>query len=119
MTRPVNLVMIGLVVVLSIALYNIKYRAEEQEAAVRALHHEIGDERESLRVLRAEWGYLTQPDRIQTLAERHLDLEPLQASQIVTFEDMPPPRQPNDLYGPYGRQSLGGFAGTLPERAVQ
>lgn len=119
MSRPVNFVMIGLVIALSIVLYNVKYRAEEQEATVRALHAQIDDEQEALRVLRAEWSYLTQPDRIQTLAERHLDMEPLQASQIATFEDMPPPRQPNDLYGPYGRQPLGGYANVSPEGAVQ
>lgn len=118
MIRSVDLIMIGLVVALSVALYNVKYRAEAQEETVRALHKQINDEQEALRVLRAEWSYLTQPDRIQTLAERHLDLAPLQASQIATLEDMPPPRQPNDLYGPYGRQSLGGYASALPEGAV-
>ena len=119
MIRSVDILMIGLVIILSIALYNVKYRAQEHEAHARALHQEIRNEEDAIRVLRAEWSYLTQPDRIQRLAERHLDLEPLQASQIATFDDLPPPPREDNLFGPYGRQPLGGYAGIASESRVQ
>ena len=114
MIRPFDFLMIGLVVVLSVVLYNVKYRAEGNERHVRVLLEEMDREEDAIRVLRAEWSFLNQPERIQKLAARHLALEPLQASQIATLDDLPMPPQQNDFYGPHGRRSLGGYAGVAP-----
>ncbi len=112
--RFLNLLSVCLVVAVSIGLYNLKYKVEAQEEEKARLTQEILNEQDAIRVLRAEWSYLTRPERLQILAERHLDLVALKASQIATFDDLPmPPRQDN-LYGPNGRRSLGGYAGAAP-----
>ena len=38
---------------------------------------------EAIHVLNAEWAYLNEPGRLQRLADRHLDLRPLSANQVV------------------------------------
>jgi len=113
--RFLNLLSVLLVVVLSIGLYNLKYKVEAQERERAQLTQEILNEHEAIRALRAEWSYLTRPARLQSLTERHLDLVPLKASQIATFDDLPmPPRQEN-LFGPNGQRALGGYAGAAPQ----
>ncbi len=53
----------------------------------------IQKERENIAVLRAEWQHLNRPERLQALADKHLDLQTLQISQIVRPSDLPM-RQP-------------------------
>jgi hypothetical protein len=48
---------------------------------VLRLHAEIREQRDAIAVLRAEWTRLDAPLRLQGLAERHLALKPLNATQ--------------------------------------
>ncbi|MDO8839868.1 MAG: hypothetical protein Q7V31_13155 [Parvibaculum sp.] len=115
MIRLINLLLVVAVIGLSVGLYDIKYRAEGADRAAGRLEAQIGAEREAIRVLRAEWSYLNQPERLQELAARYTALQPLTASQIVEFEDVPMPHMADDYYVPSGRQPLGGYAGTVSE----
>ena len=117
MIRPFDIVCLALVVAVSITLYGVKYRAQSLEEDVARLHLKIGEEQDAIGVLRAEWGYLTKPDRLQSLAGRHLSLRPLEASQIVTFGDLPLSRE--DFYEPGRRMLLGGYAGEIPGKVVR
>lgn len=114
MIRTLNIVLILAVVGLSFGLYDIKYRAEIADRRVQTITHQIASEQESIRVLRAEWSYLNQPERLQELAQRYTKLEPLQAAQIGTFSDVPMPHKADDFYSPTGRNGLGGYAGVQP-----
>lgn len=114
MIRFLNVLSLLLVVAVSVGLYNLKYKIEAQERERTSLRQEIVNERDAIRVLRAEWSYLTQPERLQSLADRHLELEALKATQIATFDELPMPPRDNDLFGPHGRQPLGGYAGIAP-----
>ena len=114
MIRFLNVLSVVLVIAVSIGLYNLKYKVEAQERERASLVQETVNERDAIRILRAEWSYLTQPERLQSLADRHLDLVPLKASQIATFDDLPMPRRDNNLFGPNGRNALGGYAGAAP-----
>lgn len=115
MIRAFNIVLVLAVIGLSIGLYDIKYRAEIAETRAERIERDIAHEQESIRVLRAEWSYLNQPERLQELARRYTALEPLQASQIGTFADVPLPHRADDYYAPNSGKTYGGYAGVAPD----
>ncbi len=95
MIRTINVILVLAMVGLSVLLYAINYQADSAERAGEALKKQIAHEQETIRVLRAEWSYLNQPDRLQELSEKYLDLQPAIARQIGTFESIPQKPAPN------------------------
>ena len=61
---------------------------------VLRLHAEIREQRDAIAVLRAEWAKLDSPLRLQGLAERHLPLKPINATQYDSLKNLPE-RPPN------------------------
>ena len=59
------------------------------EKELRAVERAILEEQRAIHVMTAEWSYLNRPARIAELAERHLSLAPIDARNMVTFEDLP------------------------------
>lgn len=114
MIRVLNIVLVVAVIALSIGLYDIKYRAEAAEKRAQQIERDITSEQEGIRVLRAEWSYLNQPERVQELAQRYTKLEPLKAAQIGSFADVPMPHKTDDFYSPSSRKPLGGYADVAP-----
>jgi cell division protein FtsL len=69
--------------------YTIKYQTAYRAEQIAKTKIEIRAERNAVAVLRAEWTYLTRPERIQQLADRYLDLRPLDIGQIATAQSLP------------------------------
>lgn len=109
MIRVVNLVAVMAVILTSFALYRVKYEASSDAKRVAALRTDIATEEDTIAVLKAEWSHLNQPQRLQALSDRYLDLKPVDVHQIITLQDLP--RRPSEP-DPYGdARPLGGFAG--------
>lgn len=89
MIRLVEAMMVAATIVVAIALYAVKYDTGQVAAGIADLKGQIRDERETMTILRAEWSLLNQPERIQQLAEKHLELEPVRSSQIRDLGDIP------------------------------
>lgn len=75
MRRALHALAVVIIVVLVVGLYKAKTDASRAAANVRALEAEISEAQADLRALRAEIAHLESPERVEALAERHLDLE--------------------------------------------
>jgi hypothetical protein len=89
MIRFVSAIGVALLGLICFGLYNGVYRVKAQERELAELKADIAREGEAIRVLKAEWSFLSQPDRLQALARRHLALAPTGASQIAVLASLP------------------------------
>jgi cell division protein FtsL len=94
--------------------YSIKYETIYYAEQVKKLEKRADKEREAVNVLRAEWQHLNKPSRLQVLADRHLQLQALQAQQIIKLEELPARREERDLLGDKLDQLL---TGSIPAAA--
>ena len=110
MFRTSDIVLIAVMVSAAALTYKTKREAEEQLAAVNKIQAQIRYEEDTIDLLKADWSLLTQPSRLQKLAEIYksqLELEPVNARQIVGLDDLPArPINIQDL----SSQRLGGMA---------
>ena len=89
MIRIISMIGLALLALVSFGLYNGVTQVKSQHEKLDALKRDIGRERESIRVLKAEWSTLNQPERLQTLARKHLTLAPTGASHITVLAALP------------------------------
>ncbi|HVA14075.1 MAG TPA: hypothetical protein VNF99_12550 [Stellaceae bacterium] len=89
MIRPGTIVWFCLVVAVGYAMFQVKYEVMQQEQTLAGITKQIADDREQIRVLDAEWSYLTRPSRLARLADRFLHLGGMSAAQIVDLSAVP------------------------------
>jgi hypothetical protein len=90
--RTSDIVLIAVMVSAAALTYKTKREAEEQLAAVQKIHEQIRYEEDTIDLLKADWSLLTQPSRLQKLADLYksqLELQPVSARQIVGIGDLP------------------------------
>ena len=68
------------------AVYNLKGQVEEREKDLAKVHRAIEQEREAIEMLRAEWSYLNQPERLRRMGATKLDLAPVTTKQLASME---------------------------------
>ena len=90
MLRLLHLVVIAGLVSAAAYVYKIKFDATVQAEQVAMVGRDIRRERDAIALLRAEWARLDNPARIQELADRHLALHPVEATQFDDFGRLPP-----------------------------
>ena len=88
--RLLHILVIGTLVAAAAYVYEIKFESTLQAERLAKLRTEIRRERDAIATLRAEWAKLDNPMRIQGLAQRHLKLKPVEATQIDAFSKLPP-----------------------------
>jgi cell division protein FtsL len=89
LTRTINVLAVLLLIGAAVTVYKIKYEATWQAVEVERLTRQIEREKVAINILKAEWAHLTRPDRIQNLAEKHLDLKPVDSRQRIALADLP------------------------------
>ena len=89
MLRPVVLIGVLIVAVMSFGLFQLKYEVTHLEDELARLKTDVAAEEETIRVLKAEWSFLNRPERLQALAERHLSLVGIAPVQIRNIEQIP------------------------------
>ena len=89
MGRLLNILAIASLIGSAIYAYTIKYDTILHAEKIVKLKHEIEREQDQIDILRAEWGHLTRPERIEELARKFLDLQPSELNQIVRADALP------------------------------
>lgn len=87
--RILNLVVIGTLVLAAAWVYRIKFDATVQAEHLAKLRSEVRHERDQIATLRAEWGQLDDPARIQALAKRFLQLKTIAPTQFDSLDHLP------------------------------
>jgi cell division protein FtsL len=87
--KLLHVIAIGALVSSALYAYSIKYETTLQAEQLQKLKAKAQREREAIAVLKAEWQFLNRPERLQALADKHLDLQTLQITQIVRLSDIP------------------------------
>ncbi len=64
-------------------LFHVSYDVTALEEDLSALNRDIVREQEAIRVLRAEWSYLNQPERLRNLARELTSLVPITPGQVI------------------------------------
>ncbi|HEV7260861.1 MAG TPA: hypothetical protein VGN82_23980 [Bosea sp. (in: a-proteobacteria)] len=89
MIKLLHVIAIGALVSSALYAYTIKYETTLEAEQLQKIRKKAQRERDAIAVLKAEWQYLNRPDRLQALADRHLDLQPFSVSQVVRIADIP------------------------------
>jgi len=110
MFRTTDLVLIAVMVSAAAFTYTTKHAAEAELSKMRKLEAAIRFEEETIDVLKADWSLLTQPSRLQRLAETYqseLQLVPVESYQIADIDDLP--IRPVEIEN-FINENLGGMA---------
>ena len=89
MWRFLHVLAICAVIVSAAYVYSVKYQTIYAAEEIVKTRHQIAKERDAINVLRAEYAHLSRPDRVQSLADGSLGMEPLALNQIVNAGDLP------------------------------
>jgi cell division protein FtsL len=66
------------------AVMQLKITVQEKSDEVRAVAQKIHDDQEAIRILEAEWAFLTTPQALQDRSSQFLALMPSRAKQIAS-----------------------------------
>lgn len=86
MNRMILAVWMVLLTLSAYGLFSIKYRVYDLKRDVAEINRQLADEQDEIHVLKAEWTYLNQPERLRVLAEKHLGLKPVSVAQMQPLE---------------------------------
>ena len=76
-------------IVCSGILFHIKYQAVHLEASLKSIERKQKEASQTIRLLRAEWACLNEPERLDQLVKKYLpDFAPPTARQMFTAKDV-------------------------------
>lgn len=79
------------------ALFHTSQDVQDARIELRQVEADIAKEKDSIRVLQAEWNYLNRPERLEKLAKKHLDLERTPGERLVKLSDLVLPAMPDPV----------------------
>jgi len=113
--RIIHLLVIGALVFAAAYVYRIKMESTARTERVLRLRAEIREQRDAIAQLRSEWAKLDSPLRLQGLAERHLQLKPLIATQYDSLKNLP--ERPSSAEKPGEGDPIGTMLNTIDAAA--
>ncbi len=77
-------------------LFQLKYEVMKLENQHKHVRRSIKNTHEAISILNAEWSHLTSPDRLQKLVEKHLEIESVSGSQMISLRNVPVHSYPDE-----------------------
>ncbi len=77
------------IIALCALTYQIKQQVMDLDRELASYEREIFTLEDSLHLLQAEWSYLTEPSRLQTLVQNYELAVPLSGVHLVSLEQLP------------------------------
>ena len=111
--RILNLVVIVALVAAAAYVYRIKFDSTLQAERLAKIRSEVRRERDTIAALRAEWGELDNPARIEALAKRYLQLKPVTPTQFNSLDQLPD--RPPQFIKPDSQDPIGVMIENLEE----
>jgi hypothetical protein len=112
-----TVIWLGLAGLASGALFHTSYQVQALDEDLAGLNRKIIQEQEAIQILKAEWSYMNDPNRIEEMARRHLILGPTTSDQMITSVASIPQRlQPVDPNNARGPALVAGTAVPMPSR---
>ena len=88
MFRLFNVALVLCVLGAAFVIYSLEHANRTAERRIAKAEAAIGDTREGIKLLKAEWSNLTRPERLQKLAGEHLKLQPMKPDQLVSAGEL-------------------------------
>ena len=114
--RIIHFLVIGVLVFAAAYVYRIKMESPSRVERVLRLNAEIREQRDAIAALRAEWAKLDAPLRLQGLADRHLALKPIVATQYDSLKNLP--ERPPTFVKPSDPDPIGAMIQAIDSVAV-
>jgi cell division protein FtsL len=111
--RMLNLLVIGALILAAAYVYRIKYDSTVQAERLAKIRSEVRRERDTVAALRAEWGELENPARIEALAKHYLPLRPIAPTQFDQLGQLP--ERPPQIVKPDNPDPIGAVIENLQE----
>ena len=89
MLKPAVFISTLLTAVLAFAVFQVENKVQTLRTELKDIHSQLQNDREEIHVLRAEWSYLNQPERLQDMASRYLDSKSVSHQQVKTVHTIP------------------------------
>ncbi len=80
--KPVLFLALVLVGVSMVGVFHVEHQVQEIRSELSSLNKQIVEDKHATHVLKAEWTYLNQPERLQQMASRYLDMDVMLAQQF-------------------------------------
>ena len=71
------------------ATFIMKNRVQDLEKELNRINRDISEDIKNIHILKAEWSHLNNPERLRSLAQKHIDLNPVKAEQIISYAALP------------------------------
>jgi len=98
MIRRSTLFFACIAIAVGMGLFHVKYQVVSIHQEHKQTLERIKETNESIHVLKAEWTHLNDPKRLQTLAQKHLGIGPIQSGQFISMKALAPSANAYDKY---------------------
>jgi cell division protein FtsL len=109
MLRAFNACLVVAVLCAAYVLYSLEHSIRDVERQITRTNAALTNEKETIGLLNAEWSSLIRPERLQRLAEQHLDLRRISPDQFVKIDELAArvPAEPPVKLEEHGKDAIG------------